>query len=360
VRRRDRSWTTPIRRLVAGIAFFLATCAAGVGGYRLAGWSAIDAVYMVIITIFGVGYGEVRPVDTPELRAFTIGVIVAGYAAALYAVGGFVQLMTEGEINRALGARRMTRGIEQLRDHTILCGYGRVGRILAASLATTGAELVVVDLDRDKILEAEAAGHLVVSGDAADEAVLREAGIEHAGQLAAVLPSDAANVFVTLTATGVNPHLVVIARAEDPRSETKLRRSGATHVILPAAIGAQRIANLITRPSAEDFLSGRAGIRGDLGEELAHLGLRIEELRVPAGSPLVGRSIDTIEIGGNHGFLIVAIRRADGVVRVDPEDAERLGEGDTVIVVGHANDLPALRQRYELEREVYYRGARMR
>jgi voltage-gated potassium channel len=315
---------------------------------------------MVVITVFGVGYGEVQPVASEELRAFTISVIVAGYGAAIYAVGGFVQLITEGEINRALGARRMTRGVAKLRDHTILCGYGRVGRILAASLAESGASLVVVDRDRDKILDAEAAGHLVVSGDAADEGVLHEAGIEHAAQLAAVLSNDAANVFVTLTATGLNRHLTVIARAEEPSSEAKLRRSGADHVILPAAIGAHRIANLITRPSAEQFLADGAGARSDIGEELKQLGLQIEELRLPSGSPLVGRPLEAIEIGGNHGFLIVGLRRADGSVQVNPDDGETLRDGDTVIVVGHANDLPALRKRYELEREVYYRGARMR
>ena len=173
----------PLRRLVAGLAFFFGTCVAGAVGYGLAGWSASDAVYMVVITIFGVGYGEVRPVDTPELRALTTGLIVAGYGAAIYAVGGFVQLIAEGEINRALGARRMTRGIQQLRDHTILCGYGRVGRILAGRLAESKIETVVVDRDRAKILAAEADGHLVVLGDAADEAILREAGVEHAAQL---------------------------------------------------------------------------------------------------------------------------------------------------------------------------------
>jgi len=350
----------PIRRLVAGVAFFLATCATGVAGYRIAGWSAMDALYMVVITIFGVGYGEVQPVATGELRAFTIGVIVAGYGAAIYAVGGFVQLITEGEINRALGARRMTRGIERLHGHTVLCGYGRVGRILAASLTSSSAPLVVIDQDRDKVLEAEAAGHLAIQGDAADETVLRQAGIERAAQLAAVLSSDAANVFVVLTATGISRQMLVIARAEEPASEAKLRRSGADHVILPAAIGAHRIANLITRPSAEDFLATQGGIRDDIGEELKQLGLQIEELRIPSGSPLVGRPLDAIEIGGNHGFLIIGLRRSDGAVTVNPEDGSILRDGDTVIVLGHANDLPALRRQYELEREVYYRGARVR
>jgi len=350
----------PIRRLFAGLGFFVGTCVAGVVGYQIAGWNAIDAVYMVIITIFGVGYGEVHPIETPELRAFTIGIIVAGYGAAVYTVGGFVQLVAEGEINRALGARRMTRDIRKLRDHTILCGYGRVGRILAASLAHSGADLVVVDSDRGKILEAEANGFLVVLGDAADESVLKESGIEQAGQLATVLPSDSANVFVALTATGMNRSVIVISRAEDPASESKLRRSGADHVILPAAIGAHRIANLITRPTAEDFLSRRDGSKSDLDDELSQLGLKVEQLRIPGTSPLVGHPIRAIEIGGNHGFLIVGLRREDGQVQVNPDDDEILRNGDTLIVLGHANDLPALRRRYEFQREIMYRGAQFR
>lgn len=159
----------PMRRVLTGVAFFLGTCGVGVVGYQLAGWSARDAFYMVVITVFGVGYGEVRPVDTPELRALTTSVIVAGYAAAVYVVGGFVQFVTAGEINRALGARRMTRDIKKLRNHTVLCGYGRMGRILAARLAEYGGAPVVVDRERERILEAEADGHLVVDGDASDE-----------------------------------------------------------------------------------------------------------------------------------------------------------------------------------------------
>ena len=347
-----------MRRVAMGFALFVATCGLGVVGYRVAGWSAMDAFYMVIITIFGVGYGEVQPVTSNELRAFTVGLIVVGYGAAVYAVGGFIQVVAEGEINRALGDRRRVRGVSRMRGHTIICGYGRVGRILAERLAGAHVEVVVVDSDREKVRAAEQAGLLAIRGDAASEATLSEAGIAHAAQLAAVLPSDATNVFVTLTATGMNPKLVVIARGEDPASEAKLRRSGAVHVILPTAIGAVRIANLLTRPSGEDLLANE-GVRGDLEEELEPLGLKFEELTLPSGSPLVGRPIAAIEIGGNHGFLIVAVRRADGRVQVNPGDEEILADGDTVIVIGHGDDLPELRRHYELQRPRYYRGGRV-
>jgi len=351
--------TAALRHIVAGVGFFVATCLVGVAGYRLAGWPLVDAVYMVVITIFGVGYGEVRPVETSELRLFTSGLIVAGYGAAVYAVGGFIQFVTEGEINRALGARRMTREIQQLRDHTIICGFGRVGRILARRLAAGGHAVVVIDADGARTAAAETAGLLVVTGDAADEQILGAAGIEHAHQLAAVLSSDSANVFVTLTATGIRPDLSVIARAEDPASEAKLVRSGARHVILPAAIGADRIAQLVMRPSAEELLRGSEGLRRDLGEQLGQLGLQIEELKLPAGSSLVGKAIRAIEVGGNHGFLIVGLVHADGSVTVNPDEQTALRAGDEVIVMGHADDLPKLRRRYELAHEVYYRGARV-
>mgnify|MGYP001818483353 CR=1 FL=1 len=273
-----------IRHIIAGIGFFVGTCVAGVMGYRIAGWSLVDSIYMVVITIFGVGYGEVRPVDTPDLRIFTSALIVAGYGAAVYAVGGFIQFVTEGEINRALGARRMTKEIDRLSGHTIVCGYGRVGRILAERLAEDSAGVVVIDADASKVAAAEADGHRVVQGDAAEERILRTAGIERAKKLAAVLSSDSANVFVTLTATGMREDLLVIARAEDPSSESKLRRSGAHDVILPAAIGADRIANLLIHPSAEELLRGAEGLRFDLGDQFGQLGLRIEELTVPADS----------------------------------------------------------------------------
>lgn len=345
------------RRVLWGGAFFVATCAVGTVGYVIAGWTPIDAFYMVIITIFGVGYGEVRPVATPELRGFTIAVIVGGYAAAIYAVGGFVQLVTEGEINRALGARRMNRQVSKLRGHTIICGYGRIGRILARELADAGEALVVVDVDPVKVREADDDGHPTLAGDASREEVLHAAGIDHAKALATVLPDDATNVFITLGASGLNRGVEIIARAEDPSTEPKLRRSGATQVVLPAAIGAERVATLISRPGAH-LLLRHADERSALQRHLEPMGLQFEELRLPAHSSLIGRTLDHIEVHGNRGFLIVGLRHANGQLDVNPTGDTPLAEGDTIIVLGHGDDLPDLRRRYQFERELTYRGAR--
>jgi len=349
--------TTSARRILYGVSFFLLTCGAGIAGYWAAGWSVMEAFYMVIITIFGVGYGEVRPVTSPELRAFTIGMIVSGYAAAIYAVGGFVQLLTEGEINRALGVRRMNRRISGLRGHTIVCGYGRIGRILAQRLQQQQVAFVIVECEASRVREAEAHGYLVVQGDATSEEVLGQAGAQHAAALATVLSSDAANVFITLTASGIHPGLEIVARAEDPATESKLLRSGAKRVVLPAATGAEQISHLILRPATRDILSG-ANSDSSLHEHLEEIGLRFEELRIPSRSPLVGRPLASIEIHGNRGFLIVGIRSEAGQLEVNPAGERELAAGETVIVVGHADDLPQLRRRYELERELIYRGVR--
>ena len=215
------------KKMRLGVIVFVATCLIAVAGYVIAGWTLLDAVYMVAITIFGVGYGEVRPIVDPGLKLFTLFVVVTGCSAGIYVLGGFVQMIAEGEIQRAFGARRMSRGIEQTNDHAIICGYGRVGRVLVDELRQNGVSLVVVDRDADRLADAEREGVFVVSGDASDEAVLRRAGIERASVLATVLPGDAENVFVTLTARDISDSIQIIARGECESTERKLLRSGA-------------------------------------------------------------------------------------------------------------------------------------
>ena len=171
--------------MVTGVSLFLAVCVVAVFGYTAAGWDFSDSLYMVIITIFGVGYGEVQPVGSVGLRALTVAVIIVGYGAVIYTIGGFMQMLIDGELNYALGARRMTKDIEGLNHHTIICGVGRMGTILARELSTSGKPFVVVDSDERRIQEAEQQGYLVVSGDATEEHVLEEAGIRRAAVLAA-------------------------------------------------------------------------------------------------------------------------------------------------------------------------------
>ena len=240
------------KTLRKGFTFFVATCIVATIGYVSAGWEWLDAIYMVTITIFGVGYGEVRPIEEPWLKLFTIGVIFAGCSSLIYVIGGIVQMLAEGEIERMLGVRTRSREIEQLSDHTIVCGYGRFGQMLAAELANQGERLVVLDRESMRASQAIEDGFLAMQGDAVDDDALQQAGLFRAKTLATVLPDDATNVFITLTAREMSDTIRIIARAESPCTERKLLRSGASSVVMPAAIGAVRIAQLATAQECED------------------------------------------------------------------------------------------------------------
>lgn len=328
-----------------------AVCVVGDIGYVIAGWSVTDGIYMVMITIFGVGYGEVRPVDSWELRALTGFVIVAGYGAVVYTVGGFIQMVVDGEINRAFGARRMNRDIDALSGHTIICGYGRMGSSLARELEAAGRPFVAIDADAEAIARS-GGGRLLIAGDATDEHVLERAGIHRASVVATVLSDDATNVFVTLTARAMNPSLVIIARGENRRTEGKLRTCGADQVVMPTDIGASKMAQLIVRPTAEQVLEQMA-TSGDV--DLVHLGLELDELELGADSPWVNRMIGEIEVRGAHSYLIVGVRTTDGTMHMHPSADLRLAIGDSVVVLGYHDDIPTLGARVT-PRTVTYRG----
>ena len=346
----------PFQRILTGLAIFLLVCVAASIGYMLAGWDLMDSIYMVVITIFGVGYGEVQPIESPALRAMTIAVIVCGYAAVIYTVGGFVQMLIDGELNKTLGVRRMNREISNLRNHTIVCGVGRMGSILARELHISGKPFVVIDTDERRLQTAHELGYLVVNGDATDEGILTHGGIRHATSLASVLSDDATNVFVTITARAMNPDLTIIARGENPNTESKLLGCGADKVVLPTAIGATKVAQLIVRPKAESMLEHLTTPSG-VSDELGHIGLQFDELEVGQHSALVDQTLSDIEVRSNHGFLIVAVRRADGEMILNPPSDTVLAIQDVVIVLGHTDDTAQLAARFsDTKSKITYRG----
>ena len=325
--------------MVAGLAILAVVCALGVAGYLVAGWSGQDALFMVVITIFGVGYGEIQPVDTWTLRMLTGFVIVAGYGAVIYTVGGFIQMVVDGQLNRAFGARRMKREIDALSGHTIVCGFGRMGRSLAAELQGAGHPFVAIDPGPEAAEHAAQHDILLLSGDASDEDLLEAAGIDRASVLAAVLSDDATNVFITLTAKAMNPELLLIARGENRRTEQKLRHCGADRVVLPTEIGATRISQLIVRPTAEEMLEA-ISTTGDL--DLGTLGLEFDEIELQPSSPLANRLIGELEVRGAYGYLIVGIRSENGSTTMHPSADTRLAIGDRLIVLGYRDDMPEL------------------
>ncbi len=347
---------TSFKRVVAGALFFGTTLIVAIIGYTRAGWSWSDATYMVVITIFGVGYGEVRPVNTPALRLLTMCVIIAGTTSAIYIVGAVVQMVTEGEINRAIGKRRMNREIESLKKHVIICGFGRIGQILARQLSHSRLPFIVLDNDKARVDLAESFGYLAKFGNAVDEGILTQVGVHRAQVLATVLPDDASNVFITLTARELNPELRILARGELPSTEKKLRLAGADQVVLPALISAQRIAYMITHPVSLNFLNQDDG-RQTLNELLAQVDVQVEEIVVVPDTPIVGATIGDIEVRGKGTFIVVALKRTDGSIAIHPEQLSVLQAGDIVIVMGHRGDIPRLVQKYVADARIRYRGS---
>jgi voltage-gated potassium channel len=333
------------RRVVLGAVVLLLVSVAGAGGYMLAGWSLVDALYMVIITVFSVGYGEVRTLD-PTLRWFTMAIIVCGCSSLIYILGAVFQMITEGQLNRVMGTKRMERNIEKLVGHIIVCGYGRMGRILCQQLAQEGVKLVVIDENPERRDEAAAAGHFALCADATSDAVLQSAGIAKALSLATVLSSDALNVFITLTARGLNPTLQIVARGELPSTESKLKQAGADHTVLPAAIGAQRVAHVLTRPSVVEFFE--SADLGALEQELLTIGIEIQQFEVTGSSSLIRKTVGQLENSGDGGFVVVAVRRAGGSLVQNPKRSFEFAEEDHVLVMGHAEDLPGLLRRFSL------------
>ena len=346
-------------KVAIGTAFFILTIIIAVIGYIFFGWTLLESVYMVVITIFGVGYGEVKPLETAPEKIFTIFVILAGTSSALYIVGGFVQMVAEGEITRAFDAQRKKNTIANLSNHVIICGFGRIAQVMAQQLSKTSHNFLIIDNDRQRIILAEEQGYLVKEGDATDEDILRSSGIEQAQVLATVLPDDATNVFITLTARELNSNLSILARGELPSTEKKLRLAGANHVILPATVSGVQMANIVTRPTSTDFLQQKDR-QNSLNEQLAQIEVQIDELTLAATSSLVGRTIRELGIRGKGAFIVVALRREHGELLSHPHSSLILNAQDTLIVIGHQEELPKFARYYKLNHSLHQRNnARM-
>ncbi len=329
------------------LLYLTAVFSVSVAGYLAYGWNLIDSVYMVVITMFGVGFGEVRPIETVWGKVFTMLVIVGGTSAVVFVIGEVIRFVTEGEIMRAIGELKKSKQVDGISQHAIICGYGRIGQILAQELSVSKFPFVVVDLDDERLALAEERGHLFVRGSATEEETLQRAHIERAIVLATVLPQDTLNVFITLTARNLNRHLRIIARGEQPSTEKKLRQAGADEVVLPASIGGTRIAHSITRPATMKFLGDNRGL---ISEELKNLGVEIDELRLHKHTHLVGRTILELQNLSEGHLLVIALQRADGSVLRSGFMEEKLHEGDAVIIIGRVHTLPPA-IRGEVDRE---------
>ena len=321
-----------MRGLFIGGAAFLGVIITGTILYRLEGWTLSDAFYMVIITVFSVGYEEVEPVATPTLRHITECIIVAGDASKVYFVGSFVGFITGGEIGKVMEEHRKSKNIESISDHAIICGYGRIGQVLARDLSSKKFPFLVLDNNAERGALAQSHGFQALIGDAGEEATLSEAHIERASVLATVLPNDMVNVFITLTARNMRPSLRIIARAEDPATEKKLKQAGANEIILPAFVGGMQIANSITHPSLDSILKdGSRHINNDLKE----LGVEIVEHAIVANGVNDRKTIQQLLRGVETHCLVLAVKKPDGSLLQHPPGTYRLEASDVVVMLSH-------------------------
>lgn len=334
-RREEKSAISALpRNLFRGLTMLVLVMLIGMAGYMaIEGWSAFESLYMTVITITTVGYGEIRAVS--ELgRAFTVFLIFMGMGIMAYTLGMVAQVMVEIQVRSIIGRRKLGRKLKSISDHYIICGYGRIGQIIADELKNHQVPLIVIDSNPDAREPLESADIPYIIDDASSDSVLVEAGIERAKGLVAVVLSDADNLFITMTARGLNPHLFILARADQEQTERKLLRAGANKVVLPYLIGGRRMVNTIIRPAVTDFI--------DFTLHGKNIELKMEELLVDTGSRLNGVSLMDSGIRQEMNVIIVAIRKKDGEMVFNPSSSARIEAGNTLIALGPAPDLEKL------------------
>ena len=330
---------SPLGRVRRGAGFLAFVLIGAVLGYRWLGYGWIESVWMVVITVASVGYGE-RSQESSAVQLLTIGVIIFGISAAFYTFGGFIEMVLEGELEQVLGHRRRTRDIEKLNNHVVICGFGRIGQILASDLSREKTPFVVIDQDTTRIGDALSRDYLFLEGDATSDEVLQTAGVARARVLVTALPNDAANVFITLTGRNLNPKIYIVARAEHRSSEKKLLQAGANKVVLPASTGAKQMARWITRPTTADLV--------ELVTETGRLDVELDELPITEGTRLVGLRVRESEAHKRFGLLIIAVKRTDGEMVFNPDADHQIGEGEILIVMGRRSDIVRFRAEFRV------------
>jgi voltage-gated potassium channel len=316
------------------VGLLISVIAGGTIGFEiLEGWGFIDALYMTVITIATVGYQELHPLGESG-RIFNMVLIFVGLGTTTYVAASVVQFMVEGRIREIMGRRRLDRKIDRLNHHYIICGYGRIGRMLCQTLRQKPVRLVVIEKSPDLIPALEKDEVLYIQGDATNEDVLKRACIERAQGLVAVLATDTDNVFLVLTARQLAPQLMIIARASREESMNKLRAAGANIVESPYELGALRLAQRIMRPAVTSFL--------EFAFSQSRKDIQLEQLVVSEASPLAHASLKDSGIRQNYNLIIIAINKPDGAMLFNPSFESVIIPGDTVIAVGEVENLDKL------------------
>jgi voltage-gated potassium channel len=311
--------------MLIGIVTF-GTC----GYYFVEKMPLFEAFYMTMITISTVGYAEILPLS-PAGRGLTIIIIILGITVGAYTIGLLVKAFIEGELIKMFGRIKVQKQIAELKDHFIVCGFGRIGRIISNELAADDIDFVVIEQDPAIIEKIESKNYLFLEMDATSEEALLKAGIMKANGIVTALRSDANNVFITLTAKGLRPDIYILARASHENNEDKLSRAGASRVVSPHLIGGRRMAQVLKRPTVVDFI--------DIATMGSSLGLMMEEATVGNGSGLAGKNLVDSNLRKNFGVIIVAIKKMAGNMIFNPMPSETLEAGDVIVVIGKKEDL---------------------
>ena len=321
---------TAIGRLQRAIAMVIAVGIVGTIGYWMFGMSLTDASYQTVTTVTTVGFRELQDFNNLE-QWFTIFIIITGVSTVLYTFTLAVQVVVEGQLRDFVGRRMMDREINKMSGHTVVCGWGRVGRAVADDLIHAGHAVVVVDANAERVANVP---YPTVVGDATLDSTLRSAGIERAQALVAALEGDAENLFVTLSARAIRPSLFIVARARQDESVPKLANAGADRVVNPQELGAARMASFVSRPHVAEFV--------DVVMHERSLEFRMQEYDVPEGSALAGKTLREADLRKQAGVLVLALRRVDGSFTTNPDPDIVIEPHQILIAVGADDDFERL------------------
>ncbi|GBE02846.1 voltage-gated potassium channel Kch [bacterium BMS3Bbin06] len=322
------------KRAIISLALVFVVLLIGTVGFSaIEGWSLFESLYMTVITLSTIGYKEVRPLSDAG-KLFTIIFIFFGVGVVAYVINNGIRVVFEGEIQKAFGRRKLEKKLKTMKNHYIVCGYGRMGRIICKELRAKGVPVVVIEKERQE-LDGDT-GHVFIYGDATRDEFLKDAAIERAKGLISVLSTDAQNLYVVLSARGLNPDLLIVARAGDEGSERKLLRAGADRVVSPYYIGGLRIAQTVLKPAVVDFL--------EFATKSGNLELQLEEIEVSEASAMSDKTIHEAGVGRELGVIIVAIKRKTGEMRFNPVHNTRIKPGDTLIAIGETEKLDMLEE----------------
>jgi voltage-gated potassium channel len=323
------------RNLLYPVIIILGVITYGTIGYMLIEeWDFLDSLYMTVITLTTVGFEEVHVLSRGG-RVFSIILMLSGVGAMFYVLGVAAKVLLEGELRDVLGRKRLNKKIEKLKNHYIICGYGRMGSIICRELSHNKVPFVVIEGSPEVVASMDA-DMLSLQGDGTQDAVLKQAGIEKAKGLISVLSSDANNLYVVLSARGLNQNLRIVARASDEGAEQKLIRAGADSVVSPYFIGGLRIAHRLLKPAVVDFI--------EFATRSGNMEIQMEEIEVGEGSHIINQSLHESGIGKNLGTIVVAIKRKSGEMEFNPNSTIIIQKGDTLIAMGETVQLKALEE----------------